>query len=279
MNNSKLTRIILIIICILAVIASGISIFVGRTDKSSPDNDISIEETYVVEIPEGEPILTEDPTEPPETEPPTEAPTEPEFPMKGIVNTDRLNVREKPDINEFVIKQLAVGTEIEVLEIKILDAIPWGRIEDGWVNLRYVDLEGADYTVKVTYNMEDLHNLALINFIEAGQDSCCNVCRLRICDVVLNRIEDDRWPGEDTIAEVLLSPTQFAQLSKTGLVWPARAKSMMEQHAIERAYMIAEEIMLGNHSDVYQQGYVWYMGAPQTRDYFRCPDCNIYFSR
>ena len=228
----------------------------------------TITPTEIVEIPEGEPIITEEPTE---------APTEPEFPKMGVVNTDRLNVRTEPDINCYVNYQLAVGTEVEILEIKILDAIPWGRIADGWINLRYVDVDGEDYSVKVEYNMEDLHNLALINFIETGEDGCCNTCRLRVCDVVLNRVADDRW--EDTIEKVLLETTQFAQLSKTGLVWPSRAKNMNEQHAIERAYMIAEQILMGNHSDVYQQGYVWYMGAPHTRDFIRCPDCNIYFSR
>lgn len=224
------------------------------------------------EVTESEPIVMENPTEAP-----TEEPTEPETVM-GTVNTDRLNVREEPDINCFVIKQLAVGTRVEILERKILDAIPWGRIEDGWINLRYVDLDnGEDYTVQVTYDMEDLHNLTLINYIEAGEDGCCNTCRLRICDVVLNRVADDRW--EDTIEDVLLSPTQFAQLSKTGLVFPNRADHLTEQHAIERAYMIAEQILLGNHSDVYQQGYVWYQGTNRTNDYFSCNNCGIYFSR
>lgn len=226
------------------------------------------------EVTESEPIVMENPTEAP-----TEEPTEPETVM-GTVNTDRLNVREEPDINCFVIKQLAVGTRVEILERKILDAIPWGRIEDGWINLRYVDLDnGEDYTVQVTYNMEDLHNLALINYIEAGSDKCCNNCRRRVCDVVLNRIEDDRWSGEDTIAEVLLSPYQFAQLSKTGLVFPSRAKLLREQHAIERAYIIAEEVLMGNHTDVYQHGYVWYQGINRTDDYIVCEDCGIYFSR
>lgn len=86
-----------------------------------------------VEIPEGEPIITEEYS--------TESPTEPKTVM-GTVNTDRLNVREEPDTNCTVIRQLEVGTRVEILEQKILDAVPWGRIEDGWINLRYVDLDG-----------------------------------------------------------------------------------------------------------------------------------------
>lgn len=278
MHSIKLTRWLIIIMIVLVFVAGAFGIAAGvakaNTEDPIPTTTPTEPESDLVEIPEGEPIIRED-----LTEPPTEAPTEPSV-LMGTVNTDRLNVREEPDINVFVIRQLAIGTRVEILEEKILDGVHWGRIEDGWINLRYVDFDGDETPgAEISVNLEDLHNLALINFIEAGQDDCCNDCRRRICDVVLNRIEDDRWPGEDTIAEVLLSPTQFAQLSKTGLVWPARAKSMMEQHAIERAYMIAEEILMGNHSEMYQQGYVWYMGAPQTRDYYRCPDCNIYFSR
>lgn len=229
-----------------------------------------------VEIPEGEPIITEEvPTETPEEV------TEPVFPMKGIVLVDRLNVREEPDINHWVKYQLTVGEEIEILEIKILEAIPWGRMEnDMWVNLRYVKLEDEnfDFTMQVNYNLDDLHALAIVNYMEAGEDGCCNLCRARICDVVLNRVTDDRWPGEDTIQKVLTSPTQFSYLW-LDLSFPERANRMQEQHAVERAYMIAEQILLGNHSDIYQQGYVWYMGINYTQDYVACYDCGIYFSR
>jgi hypothetical protein len=230
-----------------------------------------------MEIPEGEPLIRgEYPTEAP-----TEVPTEPHFPMKGVVLVDRLNVREEPDINHYVKYQLEVGEEIEVLEIKILDAIAWGRMEnDMWVNLRYVDLEDEnyDFTMQYDYNIDDLHGLAIVNYMEAGEDKCCNLCRARICDVVLNRIADDRWAGEDTVKEVLTSPTQFSYL------WlyygfPDRAERMQEQHAIERAYMIAEQILLGNHSDVYRQGYVWYQGINRTNDYIVCENCGIYYSR
>lgn len=230
-----------------------------------------------VEIPEGEPLIRgEYPTEAP-----TEVPTEPHFPMRGVVLVDRLNVREEPDINCHVKYQLDVGEEIEVFEIKILDAIPWGRIEnDLWVNLRYVELEDEnyDFTMQVNYSLDDLHALAIVNYMEAGQDSCCNLCRARICDVVLNRVADDRWPGEDTIQKVLTSPYQFSYLWLY-LSFPERADRIQEQHAIERAYMIAEQILLGNHTDVYQNGYVWYQGINRTNDYIVCENCGIWFSR
>jgi hypothetical protein len=99
------------------------------SDNDSTNDTIAPTETTPASfpMPEGEPIMREDPTEP-------------QFPRKGIVNTDRLNVREGPNFNENAIYQLAVGTEIEIFEIRIIDAVPWGRIEDGWVNCYYVDI-------------------------------------------------------------------------------------------------------------------------------------------
>lgn len=87
---------------------------------------------HKIEIPDGEPIITEEYS--------TEPPTEP-IPIWGTVNTDRLNVRKEPYMNARVYRQLYVGTRIEILEQKILDGVLWGRIETGWINLKYVDLD------------------------------------------------------------------------------------------------------------------------------------------
>lgn len=85
-----------------------------------------------VEIPEGEPIIMEEYI--------TEAPTEPTV-VWGTVNTDRLNVRKEPYIDAYVYRQLPIGSRVEILEHKILDGTPWGRIEVGWINLGYVDID------------------------------------------------------------------------------------------------------------------------------------------
>lgn len=211
--------------------------------------------------------------------------TQPEvkFPIKGTVLVDRLNVRKEPDINCVVKYQLSIGEEIYIYEIKILDAIPWGRLSnDMWINLRYIKLEHYDFSVQFDYSLEDLHGLAIINFLEAGSDRCCDLCRKRICDVVLNRVEDYRenyFGNENTIKDVLTSRTQFSYLWKYYGFDPKKVNNMDEQHAIERAYMIAEQILLGNHSDVYQQGYLWYQGTNRTNDYFFCENCGICYSR
>ena len=273
MNSNKLTKILCAVI--LALLTLSISIFSVMV-LSKSNNEIQIE-AAVPYIPEGEPILTEDPTEPPT-----------HFPMKGLVLVDRLNVRKEPDINHHVSYQLAIDEEIEVFEINIIDtddwgSIAWGRItDDMWVNLRYVELEDKDYdfTVQVEYSLDDLHGLAIVNYLEAGQDSCCNLCRGRICDVVLNRVaEDNYYADENTVKEVLTSVTQFSYLWRYYGFVPEKVENIYEQHAIERAYMIAEQILLGNHTDVYMQGYYCYMGINRTDDYIVCHDCGIWFSR
>lgn len=124
---------------------------------------------------------------------------------------------------------------------------------------------------------QDLENLAIIIYREAGGDACCDECRRRVADVVLNRVADDRF--ENTIEDVLLSPHQFGKLYKTGLVWPERASWPSEQHAVERAYRIAEEVLSGKHSNVYQKGYVWFQMTKRTDDYIVCYVCGFYFSR
>lgn len=259
MNNRKLIKIICAIILVLTTL--GASIY-AISNPAKPNNIPTIEST-VPEIPEGEPILTEDPTEPPT--------------VMGTVRVDRLNVRNEPDINKHVFRQMAVGTRVEILEQKVIDSIRWGRIEDGWINLRYVAIDGEpEPTVRTTVDLAALRSLALVNYMEAGEDGCCNECRRRICDVVLNRVADDRWAN--TIDGVLTEYCQFSYFW-IDLDWPERANSMGEQHAIERAYMIAEEVLMGKHSDVYQKGYVYYQGINRTPDYIVCYDCGIWFSR
>lgn len=104
-----------------------------------------------------------------------------------------------------------------------------------------------------TYTEEDVEMLACVIYQEAGGDACCDNCRRRVADVVLNRVADWRYP--DTIYEVLTEPYQYGRLHWTGIVWPERAQYSVEAHAVERAYRIAREVLEGHHSDVYGKGF------------------------
>ena len=79
---------------------------------------------------------TEPSTEPPET-------TEPEVPsVWGTVNTNNLNIRTSPSSTSTIVSQHDAGTRVEILEQQTADGVNWGRIEQGWIRLDYVTLDG-----------------------------------------------------------------------------------------------------------------------------------------
>jgi hypothetical protein len=121
----------------------------------------------------------------------------------------------------------------------------------------------------------DLELLACVIYQETGGDMHCDECRRRVADVVLNRVADDRFP--DSIYDVLMQKGQYGRYYWTGIVWPERAKNPYEKYAVERAYRIAEEVLNGQHSDLYNNGYVWQAGFIQGKDNIYC--CGHYFGR
>lgn len=141
--------------------------------------------------------------------------------------------------------------------------------------------EATEITVPETteatllYDEEELDMLACTIYREAGGDYYCDECRRRVADVVLNRIADDRYP--DTMYEVLTQRSQYGRFHWTGIVWPDRASDLTELYAVERAYRIAEEVLLGNHSELYGQGYIYQAEFKQGKDNIHC--CGHYFGR
>lgn len=101
----------------------------------------------------------------------------------------------------------------------------------------------------------DVERLACAIYCEAGGDACSDECRYYVGDVILNRVNDPRFP--DTIEGVLTAPGQYGRFSKTGIVWPKRASEPGEAHAVQRAYDTAYDLLSGNHSELYGAGYVW----------------------
>ena len=124
-------------------------------------------------------------------------------------------------------------------------------------------------------NTSDLELLACVIYQEAGGDGSCDNCRRRVADVVLNRVADDRFP--DTVKGVLTAKNQYGRYYYTGVVWPSRAKNASEKHAVDRAYRIAEEVLNGQHSDLYGNGYIWQAGFKQGTNNIRC--CGTYFGK
>lgn len=128
---------------------------------------------------------------------------------------------------------------------------------------------------EIEIDEHDVELLACVIYQETGSDSICDDCRRRVADVVLNRVEDDRFP--DTIEKVLTKKGQYGRYYYTGVVWPKRASYAVEANAVERARRIAREVLEGEHSEIYGEGYVWQATFKQGKSGFWC--CGTYFGR
>ena len=122
---------------------------------------------------------------------------------------------------------------------------------------------------------EELEMLACVIYQEAGGDKSCDDCRRMVADVVLNRVNDDRFPN--SIEAVLMQPGQYGNFSETGIRWPARYVNPGEQEAVARAYRIAEEVLSGQHSALYGSGYIWQSRFRQGINHVYCH--GTYFGR
>jgi len=123
---------------------------------------------------------------------------------------------------------------------------------------------------------ELLEQLAIVVYREAGGDNVCDDCRTRVADVALNRVADDRFP--DTLEGVLTQKNQYGAMHWDGIVWPDRADNPGEAHAVERAYAAAEDVLLGNHSELYGEGYIFQSEFPKLGEQpVEC--CGIYYAK
>ena len=142
---TKTTRLLALILALALV--------VGLTGCFQKDDPQPTEEPT---IPTETTPVQETPTEEQPTEPPTEAPTEaPAEVVMGTVTANNLNVRPSPSTDNSALYMLPVDLRVEILEQKTVDDITWGRIGEmtlpngtkivgGWINLRYVKLDGAE---------------------------------------------------------------------------------------------------------------------------------------
>lgn len=120
----------------------------------------------------------------------------------------------------------------------------------------------------------DLWMLACVIYKEAGGDACTDTTRLGVGTVVVNRVSHESFP--DTIEEVLLQPGQYNTFSWDGIVWPYRADSEVEHHAVYRAFSCAERILNGERA--FDESVIWQSGVPQGAETVLYQD-GIYFCR
>lgn len=146
----------------------------------------------------------------------------------------------------------------------------WGIAEDDVLIKRLQELWWEEYYrieeefKKPVVDPQELEWLACVIYQEAGGDECSDYCRYCVGDVVLNRIMDDRFP--DNMYDVLTQKHQYGRYYWTGIVWPSRVNNPNETSAVQRAYDTAQDLLEGNHSDLYGKGYVWQASFRQGRD-------------
>jgi uncharacterized protein YgiM (DUF1202 family) len=99
------------------------------------------------EPPVTEPPVTEPPvTEPPATEPPATEPVKPEEPkgQAGAVTGNNVNVRSGPGTSYGVVGQRNKGDKVTVYETKKVGSLTWGKIDGGWIAMKYVKLSATE---------------------------------------------------------------------------------------------------------------------------------------
>lgn len=128
----------------------------------------------------------------------------------------------------------------------------------------------------VEIDPEELEQLAIGIYREGGGDAVCDQCRLRIGDVMLNRMEDSRFP--DTLEGVLTQKGQYGTMYWDGITWPGRAENPGEAHAVERARETAERLLSGEHSEIFGQGYIFQSEFPDLgEEATEC--CGIHYAK
>lgn len=135
----------------------------------------------------------------------------------------------------------------------------------------FIKEEQVDSTEQA-YTDEELEILAIIIYQEAGGDDCSDDTRRKVGSVFLNRVNSPQFPN--TFKEVATQKRQYGTLYWTGLKWPDRASLNEEAHAVERAYAIAEELLIGG--SILPSNVIWQAEFKQG-DGIYCHQDNIYF--
>ncbi len=143
---------------------------------------------------------------------------------------------------------LAVGAAVfGFLRTPSADSLPDLYASAAYEPAPYELVEVAEQVESLpTYTDEELELLALVIYQEAGGDACSDDTRLKVGTVVVNRVEDHRFP--DTLRGVVLQRGQYGRLHWTGAEWPERANKATEAHAVARAYACAEQVLQGHRA-------------------------------
>lgn len=111
------------------------------------------------------------------------------------------------------------------------------------VNNPVNDVNNSVEPTEPSYTQEELEILAIIIYQEAGGNAYSDDTRLKVGSVFLNRVKSPSFPN--TFEEVATARRQYGTLHWTGIKWPIEASYATEANAVDRAYRIAEELLIG----------------------------------
>ena len=118
---------------------------VGATAWGRVDNGW-VSMTYIqLKVPTSGAVVNPNPGDKPDT-PDVDTPDvdDPDVIATGVViNTNALRVRVKPGVSNAEVTRLTMGTPVKIYEEKTVDNALWGRIEQGWVSMAYIQKDRA----------------------------------------------------------------------------------------------------------------------------------------
>ena len=91
------------------------------------------------------------------------------------------------------------------------------------------------------YTYDELYCMAVVIYNEAGSNSCTDEMQELVGYVVLNRVNDPRYPN--TIREVLTQKGQYEGIWNNGVHFAKRGNSEIETKALERAWTSAKKVL------------------------------------
>ena len=91
------------------------------------------------------------------------------LPRWGTVMADEVNVRDAAGTGNTVVKKLNTGDQIQITDWTHSENMMWGKIEDGWVSLQYVELAPEEYNGKVVeLSVADLPQK--LTYVQMGEE-------------------------------------------------------------------------------------------------------------
>ena len=99
----------------------------------------------------------------------------------------------------------------------------------------------AEVEKELNYTYDELYCMAVVIYNEAGSNVCTDEQRELVGYVVLNRVNDSRFPN--TIREVLTQKGQYEGLWNNGVYFHKRGTSDDELKALERSWVTAKKVL------------------------------------